>query len=83
MLGGYVARKMRANGVAKNCEDCFSSLTAPIGQHLEENQYLIEKRSKGYLLVPSDALFKIIYSVEASPQSSGLTKNREAHHICR
>ncbi|KAK3916461.1 Transposable element P transposase [Frankliniella fusca] len=65
MFGGYVARKARTFSVAKKCDSCFNSLLRPNDQPLKESQYLIEKRSRGHLLVPSDSLTELLYQVES------------------
>lgn len=64
MFCGYVARKARSFSCAKKCEACFSSLTKPSDKPLKETQYLIEKRSRGFLLVASDALYSTLMKVE-------------------
>ncbi|KAE8749969.1 hypothetical protein FOCC_FOCC003440 [Frankliniella occidentalis] len=65
MFAGYVARKARSFSVAKKCDDCFKSLLRPNDLPLKETQYLIEKRSKGNLLVPSDSLRDLLYQIES------------------
>ncbi len=66
MFGGYVARKARKTSVARNCETCYCSLTAPVEQPLHEDDDIIHSRSLGYLLIPSDALMNILQEIETS-----------------
>lgn len=64
MFGGYVARKLRRSCTAKQCENCFNSLSMPSNQPAVETQYLIEKKSRGYLLKPSTQLYNFLVKVE-------------------
>ena len=63
MFCGYVARKARRATVAKTCDHCFELLQRPEGTTSERDS-LIERRSDGHLLKPSDALYNIVYSLE-------------------
>lgn len=65
MFGGYVARKARRSTVAKTCDKCFELLQAPKGSQNPQHS-LIERRSEGHLLKPSDALFDILYNLESA-----------------
>ncbi|KAK3916855.1 Transposable element P transposase [Frankliniella fusca] len=63
MFCGYVARKANRATVAKTCMDCFSKLKAPDGFTHDDNS-LIERRSEGHLIIPSEELYDIIFKLE-------------------
>lgn len=66
MFGGYVARKARKSSVAKNCQTCFLSLSAPDDQPLQEDDDIIHSRSMGYLLIPSEELMRVLEKAETA-----------------
>ena len=80
MFCGYVARKARTFSCAKKCENCFRTLTKPSDQPLQETQHLIEKRSRGFLLVASDALYGTLKKVEDT-NLKVISRSKLHHHI--
>lgn len=63
VLSGYVARKMKKTNPAKNCGECSTVLCAPEFCEKNEREKLLSLKSRGYLLVPSQHLYTIIYQV--------------------
>ncbi|KAK3907771.1 Transposable element P transposase [Frankliniella fusca] len=59
---GYVARKARRATIAKTCEECFEGLQDPHSTHQDNS--LIDRKSHGGLLKPSEPLYNVIYKLE-------------------
>lgn len=63
-FGGYVARKARQFSAAKNCEACFKTLIRQSTEAPVETQYLIDKKSRGFLMKASAALYNFLVKLE-------------------
>lgn len=65
-FGGYVARKARQFSAAKNCEACFKTLVRQSDEAPVETQYLIDKKSRGFLMKASAALYNFLVKLEST-----------------
>lgn len=67
VFGGYVTRKVRKMAPTKDCSDCQEFLLE-VGAH-QEREALLEIRSRGGLLRPSQMLFDSFQKVFSSSYS--------------
>ena len=65
-FGGYVARKIRQFTVAKKCEACFKTLIRQSNEEAVETQYLIDKKSRGFLMKASPSLYNLLVKLEST-----------------
>lgn len=63
-FGGYICRKARKMQPAASCAECFKSLHAPPARESLEREQLIDLRTYGGLLKPSDKLFELVMQVK-------------------
>jgi len=63
VFGGYIARKVRGMKPASVCDVCYASLTLTDIDSPRERESLLELRSRGGLLRPTDELFQLIFKV--------------------
>jgi len=63
IFGGYVSRKLRKFKSVKECSACFHSVCKPASENGKNRESLLDLRTYGGYLKPSQNLYDLIYKV--------------------
>lgn len=63
VLGGYVSRKLRKMKPCSECDECFKAVCVPDGSDALDRELLLNIRSYGGYLKPSDELHNLLFQV--------------------